>query len=135
MEQLLLHLFGDYIIQNDNVGTRKKEKSLTGLYYCIWHCITYALPFFLITNWLGVLLIAITHFLIDRWNIVGYFIALKNNVWTSNYCSGYYVDKRLDVSNFGFKPDKPKFLSIWLYIFQDNTLHLLINFAIITLIK
>jgi len=27
MGQILLHLFGDYIIQNNHVGVRKKEKS------------------------------------------------------------------------------------------------------------
>ena len=134
MEQLLLHLFGDYIIQNDNVGTRKKENSLTGLYYCLWHCITYALPFFLITNWLGVLLIAVTHFIIDRWYIVGYFIALKNNVY-KNHPGGAYYGHHLDVSNCGYKLDTPKYLSIWLYIVQDNTIHLIINFAIIALVK
>lgn len=119
MEQILLHLFGDYILQNDNVGLRKKEKSLTGLAYCIFHCITYSLPFFLITNWLGVLLIAIGHFVIDRWNLVGHFIKAKNFVKT--------------MDNFGYKPERPFAITIWLYIIQDNTVHVIWNYGVILL--
>ena len=117
MEQLLLHLFGDYILQNDNVGVRKKEKSLIGLLYCIYHCITYSIPFFFITNWLGVILIAVTHFIIDRWNFTGHFIKTKNFVKT--------------LENFGYKKERPFAITIWLYIIQDNTLHLICNYLII----
>ena len=121
MEQLLLHMFGDYIIQNDNVGVRKKEKSLTGLMYCIFHVITYSLLFFLITNWLGVLIIAIGHFIIDRWNFVGHFIMTKNFTDTTE--------------NFGYKKERPFAITIWLYIIQDNTIHLVWNFLTIYLIN
>lgn len=121
MEQLLLHLFGDYILQNDNVGVRKKEKSFTGLFYCIYHCITYSLAFLLITNYKAVILIAIGHFLIDRWNFVGHFIGTKNFV--------------KDLSNFGYKKERPFAISIWLYIIQDNIFHLLWNYFIIFYFK
>lgn len=136
MEQILLHFLGDYIIQNDNIGVRKKEKSLTGLYYCIFHCITYSLPFLLITNYKAIILIAICHFIIDRWNIVGYFIALKNNVWKEKP-KGYeqFVQSELDVSNCGYKKERPQFMSIWLYIIQDNTFHVLFNYLIILYFK
>jgi hypothetical protein len=121
MEQLLLHLFGDFILQNDNVGVRKKEKSLTGLLYCLYHCLTYSLPFLLITNWKACLLIGIGHFIIDRWNIVGHFIKTKN-----------FVDT---LENFGYKKERPFSITIWLYIIQDNSIHLIWNYLIIMLIK
>lgn len=117
MEQLLLHLFGDFTIQNDNIALRKKEKSITGLLYCIFHCITYSIPFLLITNWKACVLIGLGHFLIDRWNIVGYFNMTKNFV------------KTLD--NFGYKSERPFAITIWLYIIQDNTFHLIWNYFII----
>ncbi len=114
MEQILLHLFGDYIIQNDNTTLRKCEKSLTGFFYCLFHCVMYSLPFLLLTTWGGVILIAIGHFILDRWNVVPYFIALKN-----------------DVSNFGFPKERPKWMTTWLYIIQDNIIHLIWNYLII----
>ena len=117
MEQLLLHLFGDYLLQNDNVGLRKKEKSMTGLLYCIFHCTTYAIPFLLITTIYGAFLIGLGHFLIDRWNIVGRLIAKKNFV--------------KDLSNFGCKPERPFAITVWLYIIQDNTIHLIWNYFVI----
>ncbi len=132
MEQLLLHFFGDYIIQNDHVGVRKKENSLTGLYYCLFHCITYSLPFLLIVSWEAVLLIGIGHFFLDRWNIVAYFTALKNNVY-KKIPPGLegIAEKKLDVSNLGYPIDRPKFMSIWLYIIHDNVLHVIWNYFII----
>lgn len=121
MIQLLLHLFGDFILQNDYVGTRKKEKSLTGRLYCIYHCITYALPFFLVTDWRGVILIGLGHFIIDRWMVVAHFIKLKNF--------------QPNIDNLGYTKETPKFMSTWLYIIQDNTIHLIWNFFIIYLLK
>lgn len=117
MIQLLLHLFGDYILQNDNVGLRKKEKSLTGLIYCIFHCITYAIPFLLITSIYGIILIGVGHFLVDRWNLVGHFIKRKNFVKT--------------LENFGHKPERPFAVTVWLYIIQDNIIHLIWNYIVI----
>ena len=121
MEQLLLHLFGDFIVQNDNVGVRKKEKSWTGLFYCTYHCIAYSIPFLLITDWKACILIGLGHFLIDRWNLVSYFIKSKNFVNT--------------IENFGYKPERPFAITIWLYIIQDNTIHLIWNFIIIFIFK
>lgn len=121
MEQLLLHLFGDFILQNDNVGVRKKEKTFTGLCYCIYHCITYSLAFLLITNYKAVILIAVGHFLIDRWNFVGHFIGLKN-----------FVE---DLSNFGYKKERNFAITVWLYIIQDNIFHLLWNYFVIWYFK
>jgi hypothetical protein len=130
MEQLLLHLFGDFIVQNDYVALNKKNNTLKGWIYCFFHCITYALPFLLITNWKAVIGIGLTHFIIDKTNIVAYFLAIRNNVVKEgeNLCDGWHT---LDVSNFGFLPERPFAITIWLLIFTDNTLHLICNYLFI----
>ena len=70
MEQFLLHLFGDYIVQNDNIALNKKKNTLKGWLYCTFHCATYSLPFLLIASWWAVLGIFLSHFLLDKTNIV-----------------------------------------------------------------
>ena len=117
MIQLLLHAIGDYIVQNDWMALNKKKKTLQGEFACQVHCITYALPFFLITDWLGVLLIYLSHYIIDRTNIIAWFIAFKNGV--------------KDIKNFGFHHERPFAISIWLYIIVDNIFHIVCNYLII----
>ena len=117
MEQLLLHFIGDYIFQNDDMALTKKEAGLKGFLYCAIHCMVYASFFFFITNWLAVFLIAITHFIIDRWNLVGHMIRIKNF--------------RDTTENFGHRPDRPVFVTVWLYIIQDNVIHVTVNYLIL----
>ncbi len=119
MEQLLLHGLGDYIIQTDWMAQNKKKKGLMGFIACQIHCITYSLPFFLIGSWQAVLAIYLSHFAIDRTKILDYALAWKNNV---------KMGKKLDISNFGFKRERPFAISVWLYIITDNVLHLICNY-------
>lgn len=117
MEQLLLHLFGDFIVQNDWMAMNKKKPGWLGFKACFIHTLTYSLPFLLITNWLAFLVIWFTHFVIDRTKIVDYFVMWKNG--------------EKDIENFGFSHERPFALSIWIYIFIDNTFHLIINYMAI----
>ena len=107
-EQILLHLFGDFIIQNDWMAMNKKKPGIKGDLACLIHTITYSLPFLLITS---------THYVIDRTKIIDYFIMLKNG--------------EKDIKNFGFNHERPFAVSIWIYIFVDNTFHLIINYLAI----
>ena len=118
MEQLLLHLFGDYILQNDWMAQNKKAKGWKGELACQIHCVLYSLPFLLITSPLGVFLIYIAHYALDRTNIVTHLLSLRNT-------------GKWDNINFGFSPDRPIWLTVWLNIFTDNTLHLIFNWMII----
>jgi hypothetical protein len=129
MVQLLLHLFGDFIVQNDHVALNKKKNTLKGWLYCLFHCITYSLPFLLITNWKAVIGIGITHFIIDKTNIVAYFCAIKNN--TKIYNQQDITKWRYNISNFGYLPERPFAITIWLLIFADNTIHLILNWLFI----
>ena len=137
MEQILIHLFGDFFLQTDKQALNKKKNSLQ----CFLHCLTYSLPFLLIASWKAVLVIGITHFLIDRWNVVAYIIACKNGTKKETdkafYGEGGGTTRKVkvyDISNFGFAVDRPFALSIWLMIITDNTFHLIINYFAIKLL-
>ncbi|CAK0747802.1 conserved hypothetical protein [Gammaproteobacteria bacterium] len=131
MEQILLHLFGDYFLQTDKQALNKKKSS----YHCLLHCLSYSLIFLFIASWKAVVVIGVTHFIIDRWSVVPYLIAIKNQTKKevidkkSYKGKGSYPIKMVyDISNFGFAIDRPFVLSIWLMIITDNTFHLIINY-------
>ena len=135
MIQLILHGIGDYFLQTDKQALGKKNKGLYGFKCCLIHCITYSLPFLFIGSWQAVSVIFITHFIIDRTNIVAYALAIKNNVkkkmvrdvW---YPSGHHDEEytEYDITNFGFGLERPFALSIWLYIICDNLCHIICNY-------
>lgn len=115
MIQLILHAIGDYFLQTEWQALNKKKPGKIGLYACLKHCTTYSLPFLIIGSWLAVLVIFLTHFIIDRTNLVAYLIAIKNGTKKENSFSIDSIDD-YDIANFGFHKDTPFTLSIWLYI-------------------
>lgn len=120
MEQLLLHLFGDFILQNDWMAVNKKKPGINGFWACFVHCVLYSLPFLVIASPPQVLLIYLSHFVLDRYNLVTVGLSIRNN------CG---------IDNFGFGPERPIWLTVWLNIITDNTLHLIGNYLIILLVK
>jgi hypothetical protein len=108
MTQLVLHLVGDYLLQNDWMARNKKDRSLKGEAACQVHCILYSLPFLLIASPVCVFFIYLTHYLIDRF----YFIR-----WYMN---------TVGQKEFAKPPTAP-----WSIFFVDNTFHLLSNYLII----
>ncbi len=138
MLQLILHGIGDYFFQTDKQALGKKLKGDYGLMCCLQHCTTYSLPFFLIGTWFQVLVIFVTHFIVDRTNIIAYAIAFKNGTkeyWIHD-SQGYLIKTtkteatvtKYDISNFGFHPDRPFAITIWLYIICDNLTHIICNY-------
>jgi len=123
MIQLILHGIGDYLLQTDTQATNKKKPGWYGFKNCLFHCITYSIPFLFIGSWMAVLIIFLTHFAIDRSNFIAYLIAVKNG--TKRY-DGNNVE--YDIRNFGFHKDRPFALSIWLYIIVDNLFHIICNY-------
>lgn len=117
MEQFILHAIGDYITQNHWLATNKTKYNFNGWIACFVHCVFYSLPFFLIASPLAVLIIFLSHFIIDKFRLAQYWTRLVNNEWQSN--------------NFGYPEDAPVFLSLWLVIIIDNILHIVINFLAI----
>lgn len=133
MLQLILHGVGDYFIQTDTWALNKKKKGLFGLWCCFIHCLTYSLPFLFIGSWIAVSVIFVTHFIIDRTNLIAYILAFKNGVYKTesmggtSFKSGIMV-KSLDITNFGFGLQRPTFITIWLFIITDNLCHIICNY-------
>ncbi len=129
MLQLILHGIGDYYFQTDFQALNKKKKGWVGLWACLKHCTTYSIPFFLLGGWVAVLAIFISHFVIDRTNIVAYLIAYKNRTYKNPEAKYHnYKWRSFDISNFGFAKERPFAITIWLYIICDNLLHIICNY-------
>lgn len=115
MIQLLAHLWGDYIIQSHWMAANKTKIS----WICGLHAVTYGLPFlFLTLSWKALLMIVITHFFIDRFRLASWI----PRFWNNKYEGDPYPD------------GTPAYISFWVIILIDNTLHMTINyFALKTL--
>jgi hypothetical protein len=119
MEQLLLHLIGDYITQSDWMA-REKTKQKRAAFV---HAMVYSLPFVLLTDSVWALwIIAFTHYLIDHYRLARYVVFAKN--WMTDRSL-----KWADCAATGYPKDAPPWLAFWLLIIADNTLHLCINYA------
>lgn len=133
MPQLLCHIVGDYFLQSDWMALNKNKHTIP----CLIHVILYALPFLLLTNsLLALFLIAAAHFVLDRWSLTKYIIWAKNFLNPSfqnppfSKCgvTGYYDDW---LNEPGEPNVRPKFITTWLYIISDNTIHLICNYFIL----
>lgn len=118
MIQLILHLIGDYVTQSDWMAQNKTKSTWAAFV----HAVVYSLPFLLITSTEAVLVIWSTHLLIDRYRLARYVAYIKNFLgakstwkpWSECIATGYHKDL-------------PIWLSVWLMILCDNTIHLTIN--------
>lgn len=118
MEQLILHLFGDYLLQSDWMALNKNQRTWPALV----HAIVYSLPFFFIGSAPAVGVIFGTHFLIDRFRLVRYVVFLKNHLGPTRY-------EWQDCSETGFHKRTPEWLATWLMIICDGTIHLACNYC------
>jgi len=144
MEQLLCHLAGDYVFgQSDWMAMNKSKRSLP----CAIHVCLYTACFLLLTvSWKALLVIGITHFILDRWHFI-----TRRLIWYKNHlgpgftyvpyrlclASGYFDNLLNEVNNvprerwetkWGIYNARLNSVSVWLYIITDNFLHLTINF-------
>lgn len=116
-DQLLAHAVGDYVLQSEWMANNKGRNSLAAAL----HALAYTLPFLLLTlEPLALAFIGGTHFVIDRWRLARYVIWLKNRPFPG---SRPWSECR----STGYPPDTPRYLSAWLLIIVDNTLHVLMN--------
>lgn len=116
-DQLFAHLIGDYILQSHWMATEKTKRAWPALV----HSILYTLPFlFITTSPVALGIIAGSHFVIDRWRLARYVIWLKNQLgpeWISwSQCK-----------STGYPNSVNPWLSTWLLIIADNTLHIGLN--------
>jgi len=102
MEQLLCHLLGDYLLQTSWMALNKSKR----WWPAIVHVSIYTSVFLLLTTSIPALLvIGGTHLLIDHYQFP--------KIWF-NAVRG--------------KEDSPEWFLMWLYVIQDNSWHLIINF-------
>jgi hypothetical protein len=119
MEQLLLHLIGDYVTQTDWMARTKVRASFAA--FC--HALVYSLPFLLLSPSLTAFaVIAVSHFLIDRYRLARYVAFAKNKA------TDWHL-KWADCRTTGFPCDVPAATAFWLMILIDNAIHLSINYA------
>jgi hypothetical protein len=142
---LLCHFVPDFWLQTDWMAMNKSKKS----WNCFVHVIIYTSCFLFLTfSWKALLFIGVTHFILDRWHII-----LRKMIWWKNHFpTGKYPPFRLCDST-GYYDDSPYnsyqlnehiikrygqprhfFITIWLYIVQDNLLHLICNLIALTLL-
>ena len=126
MTQLLLHLWGDYILQSDWMA---KGKTIWWL-PCLLHVTLYSLPFLLVgATWRAFVVIFATHYLIDRYRLARFLTFAKNwepkkpQFWKTGPIQWYPL-----VTSTGYPTENPAWLAVWLLIIADNILHLTINF-------
>ncbi len=125
MEQLILHLTGDYLTQSDWMANNK-TKAFTP---AAVHALVYSLPFLLLGGWLAFAVILGTHFFIDRYRLARFVVYAKNQLGMP---ASEFAKPEYDWSNCsatGYPSERPAWLAVWLLIAADNTLHLAINYA------
>ena len=134
-DQIIAHCIGDYILQSDWQAAEKTKKSAAAAV----HAITYTLPFLFFTfKWQALVIICISHFIIDRWRLARYVC------WVKNFIAPRYIevmgdscttDKMVrnlpwsECSATGYPPGKPIWLTVWLMIIADNVIYIIINAA------
>ena len=134
--QLVAHLVGDYLLQSDWMSSEKTKQNLAAYV----HAMAYSLPFLFFTpSRLAWLFIVGTHFLIDRYRLAKYVCWAKNFLAPRREISGRDVNGIMtifsNVRNWpwhecqttGYGPDKPIWMSTWLLIIADNTMHIICN--------
>lgn len=121
MEQLLAHLFGDYCLQSDWMALHKRKSARVAL----THAISYGLPFlFLTRSPIALAIIVLSHAAIDHFGLAKYVGFAKNH-----FAPSANWPKWEKTNATGYDEEKPVWMSTWLFIITDNTMHLLINYA------
>ena len=120
--QLIAHLFGDYLIQSSWMARHKA----TDFRVALAHGMFYGIPFLLLRPSLAAwLVIVITHALIDRGRLARYVVWAKERLLSPPW----HRVPPLAACPTGYDPAQPEWLNTWLFILTDNILHLLINGA------
>jgi len=114
-DQIVAHFVGDYIFQSHWMATEKTKRSFAAL--C--HAVAYTVPFFFLAGGWALIVIAASHFVIDRWRLARHVVWLKNCL-NPGLRAG-------PLTATGYAEDVPPWMAVWLLIAADNTLHLLCN--------
>ena len=117
--QLVAHAVGDYVLQSDWMAREKTAR----LSVAAVHALCYALPFLPLRPSLAAWCVIVgTHAVIDRYRLARYV------VWTKEWFAPVRPPPLADCPT-GYAADKPPWLTVWLLIIADNTMHVIINGA------
>ena len=118
---LLAHLVGDYLLQSHWMACEKTKR----WWPAVAHAATYTVPYVFVTQSVWALLtIGVTHAVIDRYRLAKHVVWFKNQLAPKSFRPAW-----ADSKGTGYPSDTPLWMSTWLMIIADNTLHLLINTA------
>lgn len=134
-EQLLVHGIADFFLTQGSYQAVNKSKR-TGP--ALLHALLYTACFLILTqSWKALLVIGVTHFLIDRYSIPKYLIFAKEWIfnpkswratWASSNHNGYFDHVGDEWGRANQDKIRPPFISWWIYIITDNLFHLIINY-------
>lgn len=110
MIQLISHLFGDFVFQNDWMAINKNQYNPKGWLACLVHCIVYTTFFYGQGNSLQLGLVFITHFIIDKFSVARH--------WTN-------------IFKVGARMPRDFWLYTYLIFMVDMAYHLACNYIII----
>lgn len=117
IEQVVSHLLGDYVLQSHWMAQGKTSRHLPAAL----HALTYGIPFLIFgASWQALVVIVGTHFVIDRWRLAKYVLFAKNQLAPPDF-------RPREAGGTGYPEDTPPWLAVWLMIWGDNAIHLLIN--------
>jgi hypothetical protein len=135
-DQILIHLIGDYLTQSDWMASQKVKRFAPAAI----HALIYSIGFLVFRPSLAAwLVIAVSHFLIDRYRLARYVVWFKNGLapirrvwWPADIWIWRLRDSTPNppwalCRATGYPPDRPQWLSVWLLIIADNVIHLIIN--------
>src|SRR5208282_820087 len=109
MTQLLMHLWGDYILQSDWMALNKTKAWLPAAI----HALLYSLAFLLLRPSLGAwCAIFGTHFLIDRFRLARYVVMVKNTVGRPIHV--HMENLETYETSTGYPETCPSWMAVWL---------------------
>jgi Protein of unknown function (DUF3307) len=117
--QLLLHLWGDYILQSDWMAQNKTRSWFPAFVHALLYSVIFTLLRPSLTAWL---VIFSTHLVIDRYRLARFVVMAKN--WFLSPLIARIEDYNTPT---GYPESSPAWLAVWLTIIADNVLHLTIN--------
>lgn len=124
MLSLLAHAWGDYVLQSDWQASHKTQSSWPAFIHALLYGLCFV-PVVLVAraSWWVLAVVAGSHFVIDRWRLARYVC------WAKNFLAPRSAWPRpwRECTATGYDPEKPAWMSVWLMIIADNTLHVTIN--------
>jgi hypothetical protein len=137
-DQVLCHMVGDYILQSDWMATRKTSSWEAALVHAVTYCIPFAFLVWMTGGgWMGLLVIGGTHLVIDRLRLARYLCWAKNFLaprWVATGKGLSQPEPKLfrnhswsECKGTGYHSGRAAWMTTWLMIIVDNTLHVGIN--------